>query len=91
MNRKILEAFERAGGNVRLIDGAVWTYTDNGFDPNKFAKQIVRGCISEVAMMGVVHYDNPDIAWAVDTIIGNLKETYDIEKFGAPKSLDKRK
>ena len=91
MNRKILEAFERAGGNVRLIDGAVWTYTDNGFDPNKFAKQIVRGCISEVAMMGVVHYDNPDIAWAVDTIIGNLKENYDIEKLESPKSLDKRK
>ena len=91
MNRKILEAFERAGGNVRLIEHAVWTHTDNGFDPNKFAKQIVRGCISEVAMMGVVHYDNPDIAWAVDTIIGNLKETYDIEKLEAPKSLDKRK
>ena len=91
MNRKILEAFERAGGNVRLIDGAVWTYTDNGFDPNKFAKQIDSGCISEVAMMGVVHYDNPDIAWAVDTIICNLKENYDIEKLESTKSLDKRK
>ena len=91
MNRKILEAFERAGGTVRLIDGAVWTYTDNGFDPNKFAEQIVRGCISEVAMMGVAQYENADIAWAVDTIIGNLKENYDIGKFGAPESLDKRK
>ena len=91
MNRKILEAFERAGGNVRLIDGAVWTYTDNGFDPNKFAEQIVRGCISEVAMMGVAQWENPDIAWAVDMIIGNLKENYDIGKFGASESLDKRK
>jgi hypothetical protein len=79
MNRKILDAFERAGGNVRLIDGAIWTYTDNGFDPKKFAEQIVRNCISEVAMMGVVHYDNPDIAWTVDTIIGNLKETFEIK------------
>ena len=91
MNRKILEAFERAGGTVRLIDDAVWTYTDNGFDPNKFAEQIVRGCISEVAMMGVTQWENPDIAWAVNMIIGNLKETYDIGKFGAPESLDKRK
>lgn len=79
MNRKILAAFERAGGNVRLIEHAVWTYTDNGFDPNKFAEQIVRGCISEVAMMGVVHYENEDISWAVDTIIGNLKETFEIK------------
>jgi len=79
MNRKILDAFERAGGNVRLIDGAIWTYTDNGFDPKKFAEQIVRNCISEVAMMGVVQYDNPDIAWAVNTIIGNLKETFEIK------------
>ena len=39
MNRKILDAFERAGGNVRLIDGAIWTYTDNGFDPKKIAEQ----------------------------------------------------
>ena len=91
MNRKILEAFERAGGNVRLIEHAVWTYTDNGFDPNKFAEQIVRGCISEVAMMGVVHYDNPDIAWVVDTIIGNLKESYDIGKFGAPEAPARKK
>jgi hypothetical protein len=79
MNRKILDAFERAGGNVRLIDGAIWTYTDNGFDPKKFAEQIVRNCISEVAMMGVVQYENEDIAWAVDTIIGNLKETFEIK------------
>ena len=42
-------------------------------------------------MMGVVHYDNPDIAWAVDTIIGNLKESYDIGKFGAPEAPARKK
>jgi hypothetical protein len=44
----------------------------------KFAELIVRKCISEVAMMGVVQYENEDIAWAVNLIIGNLKETFDI-------------
>jgi hypothetical protein len=29
-------------------------------------------------MMGVVHYENEDISWAVNLIIGNLKETFDI-------------
>jgi hypothetical protein len=42
-------------------------------------------------MMGVTQWENPDIAWAVNMIIGNLKETYGIGKFGAPESLDKRK
>jgi len=41
---------------------------------------IVRKCISEVAMMGVVHYENPDISWAVNLIIGNLKETFELDK-----------
>ena len=41
---------------------------------------IVRECISEVAMMGVVHYENPDISWAVNLIIGNLKETFELDK-----------
>jgi hypothetical protein len=30
-------------------------------------------------MMGVVHYENKDISWAVNTIIGNLKETFEIK------------
>jgi len=40
---------------------------------------IVRKCISEVAMMGVVHYENKDISWAVNLIIGNLKENFEIK------------
>jgi len=64
----------------------------------KFAELIVRKCISEVAMMGVVQYENEDIAWAVNMIIGNLKETFEIknmttgksETSGAPESFEKR-
>ena len=65
----------------------------------KFAELIVRKCISEVAMMGVVQYENEDIAWAVNMIIGNLKETFEIKNMttgksgtsGAPESFKKRR
>ena len=56
------------------------SYMVDKFDSEKFAELIVRKCISEVAMMGVVHYQNPDISWAVNLIIGNLKETFELDK-----------
>ena len=56
------------------------SYMVDKFDSEKFAELIVRKCISEVAMMGVVHYENPDISWAVNLIIGNLKETFELDK-----------
>jgi len=50
-------------------------------------------------MMGVVQYENEDIAWAVNMIIGNLKETFEIKNMttgksgtsGAPESFGKER
>ena len=74
MNERIKELAEQCGFRPQpsIYD------RNQSFDIEKFAELIVRKCISEVAMMGVVHYENEDISWAVNLIIGNLKETFDI-------------
>ena len=77
MNRIIKELAEQAGFQYIKDERIGWAGNYNASLP-KFAELIVRKCISEVAMMGVVHYENEDISWAVNLIIGNLKETFDI-------------
>jgi leucyl aminopeptidase (aminopeptidase T) len=74
MNERIKQLWEEA---AKTTQGDSWEEQTKFME--RFAELIVRKCISEVAMMGVVHYDNPDIAWAVNTIIGNLKENFEIK------------
>jgi len=78
MNKIIRNLFIQAGGGVEEENGNLWTYSED-LDPELFAQLVVRKCISEVAMMGVVQYENEDIAWAVNMIIGNLKENFEIK------------
>lgn len=73
MNRVIEQLMKQAGTD----SSGKWMGVEHA---EKFAELIVRKCISEVAMMGVVHYENPDISWAVNLIIGNLKETFELDK-----------
>ena len=75
MNRTIKDLAEQATVGIKDKFGH---WINSELDKEKFAELIVRKCISEVAMMGVVHYENPDISWATNLIIGNLKETFDI-------------
>jgi hypothetical protein len=49
------------------------------FDPEKFAKLIVKDCISEIAMIGVTNSENEDIAWVVDVAIKNIKNRFGVE------------
>ena len=84
-NKSIKEIAEQAKQSaldamIKITDKeqALKVYSES-YD-TKFAELIVRKCISEVAMMGVVHYENPDISWAVNLIIGNLKETFELDK-----------
>lgn len=56
----------------------------------KFGELIIRRCISEVAMMGVTQYENKDIAWTVDLIIKNLKDTFEIDEASVDEQLRKR-
>ena len=43
MNKQIQDLFMRSGGSIAMIDGAMLTFTDH-FDPEEFAKLIVREC-----------------------------------------------
>jgi hypothetical protein len=98
MNRVIEDLKKQCISREVRGTNAFDSYMVDKFDSEKFAELIVRKCISEVAMMGVVQYDNEDIAWAVNMIIGNLKETFEIKNMttgksgtsGAPESFEKR-
>jgi alkylhydroperoxidase/carboxymuconolactone decarboxylase family protein YurZ len=46
----------------------------------KFGELIVRRCISEVAMMGVSQWENPDIAWATQMITANIKDIFEMKE-----------
>ena len=77
MNERIKQLVDQAWKQRELITAS--RSLDEAFT-SKFAELIVRRCIAEVAMMGVVHYDNKDISWAVDLIIGNLKDQFGVEE-----------
>ena len=47
---------------------------------DKFGELIVRRCISEVAMMGVSQWENPDIAWATNIMITNIKNIFEMKE-----------
>lgn len=44
MNDIVAEMFRQAGGHIRIVDGAKWTYCDEGFNYEKFAELIVMEC-----------------------------------------------
>ena len=99
MNRVIEDLKKQCISREVRGTNAFDSYMVDKFDSEKFAELIVRKCISEVAMMGVVQYENEDIAWAVNMIIGNLKETFELKIMttgksvtsGAPESFEKRR
>ena len=76
-----MNRFDKQFYESGLIAQGCWDEMDSYMHAavEKFGELIVRRCISEVAMMGVTHYENKDIAWAVDLIIKNLKDTFEID------------
>ena len=67
---------ERAKNSVQQDKHQVnaWIHEYN----EQFARLIVERCISEVALMGVHHYENEDISWSCTTINKNLKEIFGV-------------
>ena len=76
-----MNKFDKQFYESGLIAQGCWDEMDSYMHEavEKFGELIVRRCISEVAMMGVTQYENKDIAWAVDLIIKNLKDTFEID------------
>jgi len=46
----------------------------------RFGELVVRRCISEVAMMGVSQWENPDIAWATNMMVTNIKDIFEMKE-----------
>ena len=74
MNKQIQDLFMRSGGSIAMIDGELLTYTDH-FDPEKFAKLIVREC-ADVALKTTVSYKELD---AMHRIRDNIKNHFGVE------------
>ena len=76
-----MKKFDKQMYDAGLTAQGCWDEMDSYMHEavEKFGELIVRRCISEVAMMGVTQYENKDIAWAVDLIIKNLKDTFEID------------
>jgi hypothetical protein len=45
MNELISKLFKQSGGSIEIENGNFWTYTTENYDPELFAKLIVRECI----------------------------------------------
>jgi len=84
--------FEKQMYDAGLTAQGCWDEMDSYMHDaiEKFGELIVRRCISEVAMMGVTQYENKDIAWTVDLIIKNLKDTFEIDEASVDEQLRKR-
>ena len=87
-----MKKFDKQMYDAGLTAQGCWDEMDSYMHEaiEKFGDLIVRRCISEVAMMGVTQYENKDIAWAVDLIIKNLKDTFEIDESSVDEQLRKR-
>ena len=44
-----------------------------------FAELIIRGCISQVALLGISNFENDDVGWTVDKSIENIRKHFGVE------------
>jgi hypothetical protein len=42
----------------------------------RFTEMVVQDCVAEIALMGVVNYENEDISWACRAIIDSIKSKF---------------
>jgi len=87
MNKRIFELSEQAKLRSPLLLqywGKIGALTDSEQEEleniEKFAELIVQDCISQIAMIGVSNCDNPDVVWAVDKAIQNIREHFEGEE-----------
>jgi hypothetical protein len=44
----------------------------------RFTEMVVQDCVAEIALMGVVNYENEDISWACRAIIDSIKSKFGV-------------
>lgn len=80
MNKRIFELSEQATKDKWKTIGICVMFDGCKLDTEKFAELIVQDCISQIAMIGISNCDNPDVVWAVDKAIQNIREHFEGEE-----------
>jgi hypothetical protein len=44
----------------------------------RYTEMVVQDCVAEIALMGVVNYENEDISWACRAIIDSIKSKFGV-------------
>ena len=44
----------------------------------RFTEMVVQDCVAEIALMGVVNFENEDISWACRVIIDGIKSKFGV-------------
>jgi hypothetical protein len=44
----------------------------------RYTEMVVQDCVAEIALMGVVNYENEDISWACRSIIDSIKSKFGV-------------
>ena len=77
MNPRVREIAVSAGmTKMNQRSDGLYVVSEEVFD--NFAELIVQKCVSEIALMGVVNYENEDISWACRVIIDGIKTKFGV-------------
>jgi hypothetical protein len=84
MNERLTALYEQAISEVwesrKGADSLVRTDGNPYIFYEEFAQLIIQKCISQIALVGVSNFENPDIIWTVETAIVNIEEHFGVKK-----------
>lgn len=64
------DLYARSDNSSMIFENFQKRYTE------KLVELVVQDCVSEIALMGVVNYENEDISWACRAIIDGIKTKF---------------
>ena len=64
------DLYARSDNSSMLFENFQKRYTE------KLVELVVQDCVSEIALMGVVNYENEDISWSCRDIIDSIKSKF---------------
>jgi hypothetical protein len=75
MNQRARELIRLADVHI-IPDESEYGHTIVGLE--KLVELVVQDCVAEIALMGVVNFENEDISWACRVIIDGIKSKFGV-------------
>ena len=75
MNERISKHIRQADVHI-LPDESEYGHTIVGLE--KLVELVVQDCVSEIALMGVVNFEDESISWCCRVIIDNIKSKFGV-------------